>query len=393
GDTEQTYQSDFFLYDLRTKETRRVTTDLQCLPASGFPTVEPPSMPVWLDEQHVLFHAVRSGAGGLYVIDLGTGEVQGIDGGRSIRSGMSVDKAHRFVVQSFASLEQVGEICVFDRHEGKNSTITSYSTSVFAESPPAQWERFDITRAGHVIEAWLLKPHGFDAAKKYPVVIDIHGGPNGFYGYAFNATQQVLATNGIAVVYCNPRGSTSYGRKFTQLVTEDWGGDDYLDIMAVLDKALERPYLDAQRTGIWGYSYGGYMTAWTIAQNHRFKAAVCGAPCFDLESMFGTSDISYEFGRLQWGGAPHEAREWYATHSPSHIAHNTRTPTLIIQGEADNRCPIGQGEQMFVALKEAGCEVEFARYPGGSHLFMRVGPPEHREDVLTRLLGWFQSHL
>jgi dipeptidyl aminopeptidase/acylaminoacyl peptidase len=350
-------------------------------------------MPVWLDEQHVLFHAVHAGASGLYVIDVQSGNVEQIDGGRSIRSGMSVDRAHRFVVQSFASLEQVGELCVFDTQDGKSSTITSYSDAVFAESPPAEWERFDITRAGHVIEAWLLKPRGFDATKNYPVVIDIHGGPNGFYGYAFNATQQLLASNGIAVVYCNPRGSSSYGREFTQLVTEDWGGDDYLDIMAVLDTALQRPYLDAERTGIWGYSYGGYMTAWTIAQNHRFKAAVCGAPCFDLESMFGTSDISHEFGRLQWGGAPHEAREWYATHSPSQIAHNTRTPTLIIQGEADNRCPIGQGEQMFVALKQAGCEVEFARYPGGSHLFLRVGPPEHREDVLTRILAWFESRL
>ena len=135
------------------------------------------------------------------------------------------------------------------------------------------------------------------------------------------------------------------------------------------------------------------MTAWTIAQNHRFKAAVCGAPCFDLESMFGTSDISHEFGMLQWGGPPHEAREWYATHSPSQFAHNTKTPTLIIQGEADNRCPVGQSEQMFVTLKQAGCEVEMARYPGGSHLFMRAGPPEHREDVLARVLAWFQGHL
>jgi dipeptidyl aminopeptidase/acylaminoacyl peptidase len=393
GDTAQTYQSDFFLHDVRSGETRRVTTDLQCLPVAGFPTIEPPSMPVWLDEQPVLFHAVHAGASGLYVINLESGDVEQIDGGCSIRSGMSVDRAHRFVVQSFASLEQVGELCVFDLNEGKSTAITSYSEPVFKESPPAEWERFDITRAGHVIEAWLLKPRGFDATKKYPVVIDIHGGPNGFYGYAFNATQQLLASNGIAVVYCNPRGSSSHGRDFTQLVTEDWGGDDYLDIMAVLDTALQRPYLDAERTGIWGYSYGGYMTAWTIAQNHRFKAAVCGAPCFDLESMFGTSDISHEFGRLQWGGAPHEAREWYATHSPSQIAHNTRTPTLIIQGEADNRCPIGQGEQMFVALKQAGCEVEFARYPGGSHLFLRVGPPEHREDVLTRILAWFESRL
>jgi dipeptidyl aminopeptidase/acylaminoacyl peptidase len=135
------------------------------------------------------------------------------------------------------------------------------------------------------------------------------------------------------------------------------------------------------------------MTAWTISQTQRFKAAVCGAPCFDLESMFGTSDISHTFGVLQWGGAPHEAREWYATHSPSQFAHNTRTPTLIIHGEADDRCPIGQGEQMFVTLKRAGVDVEFARYPGGSHLFMRTGPAEHRLDVLERVLGWFKSRL
>jgi dipeptidyl aminopeptidase/acylaminoacyl peptidase len=163
--------------------------------------------------------------------------------------------------------------------------------------------------------------------------------------------------------------------------------------MAVMDRACEEPYVDETRQGIWGYSYGGYMTAWTIGRNHRFKAAVCGAPCFDLESMYGTSDISHTFGPLQWGGVPHEAREWYATHSPSHFAHNTRTPTLIIQGEEDHRCPVGQGEAMFVALKQAGCEVEFARYPGGSHLFMSTGPAEHREDVLRRTLEWFQRWL
>jgi dipeptidyl aminopeptidase/acylaminoacyl peptidase len=393
GDPGHTWQADFFVYDVAGGESRRVTTDLQQLPAAGFPTVEPPSMPAWLDGQRVLFHAVHRGASGLFAIDLATGGVEQVDGGQSVRSGMSVDRARRYVVQSFASLEAIGEITVFDRQEGASKVITSYSGPVFAETPTAKWERFDISRNGYVIEAWLLKPAGFDAAKKYPLVVDIHGGPNGYYGYAFNAIQQVLATNGMVVVYCNPRGSSSYGREFTQQVMGDWGGEDYEDIMAVVDEALKRPYCDPSRTGIWGYSYGGYMTAWTIAQNHRFKAAVCGAPCFDLESMYGTSDISHEFGPLQWGGAPHEAREWYATHSPSQIAHNTRTPTLIIQGEADDRCPVGQGEAMFVALKQAGCEVEFARYPGGSHLFMRVGPAEHREDVLARVLGWFQTHL
>ena len=393
GDTKATSQSDFFVYTLASEETRRVTADLQCLPAAGFPTLEPPSMPVWLDDSHVLFHAVRAGASGIYVIDLDSGAVEQIEGGTSLRSGFSTDAAHRYIAQGVASLDAVGELLVFDRETGKSSQITEYSAPVFAETPAATWERFDISRGGYVIESWLLFPPGFDASKKYPLVLDIHGGPNGFYGYGFVPMQQVLATNGFIVLFCNPRGSSSYGREFTQQVTGDWGGEDYLDIMASVDEAVKRPYVDAERLGIYGYSYGGYMTAWTIGQNHRFKAAVCGAPCFDLESMFGTSDISHEFGMLQWGGPPHEAREWYATHSPSQFAHNTKTPTLIIQGEADNRCPVGQSEQMFVTLKQAGCEVEMARYPGGSHLFMRSGPPEHRQDVLARVLAWFQGHL
>jgi dipeptidyl aminopeptidase/acylaminoacyl peptidase len=177
------------------------------------------------------------------------------------------------------------------------------------------------------------------------------------------------------------------------MVRCDWGGEDYLDLMAVLDTALERPYADASRTGIWGYSYGGFMTAWAIGHTRRFKAAVCGAPCFDLESMYGTSDISHVWGPYQWGGTPHDASEAFAAHSPSTFAHRATTPTLILHGEADHRCPIGQGEQMFVALKQAGCEVEFARYPGGAHAMLRVGPPSHRADFLERVLAWFSDHL
>jgi dipeptidyl aminopeptidase/acylaminoacyl peptidase len=393
GDTRNTWQSDFFVHTLASGETRRITDDLQCLPAAGFPTIDPPSMPVWLDDSHVMFHALRAGASGLYVIDLESGAVEQVEGTQSMRVGFGLDANHRYVAQAGATLESVGEVLVFDRESGSTKTITSYSAPVLEESPSARWERFDVSRGGYVIEAWLLFPADFDASKSYPLVLDIHGGPNGAYGYAFNPVQQCLATNGFLVVYCNPRGSSTYGREFTQQVTCDWGGEDYLDIMAVLDAAVARPYVDSSRLGIWGYSYGGFMTAWTIAQNHRFKAAVCGAPCFDLESMFGTSDISHEFGALQWGGPPWEQREWYATHSPSRFAHNTRTPTLIIQGEDDQRCPVGQGEQMFITLKKAGCEVEFARYPGGSHLFMRVGHPEHRADVLGRVLNWFQTHL
>ena len=393
GEPRQTYQPDYYVYDVASQDLRQVTQDLPCFPASGFPTIEAPSMPVWIDDRRILFSAYHHASSGLWELGVDSGELQPVEGSQCIRSGFSMDAAHRHVVQGYSSLETTGELWVFDRETGEAKVITRYSKPVLGKTPMAAWERFDVARAGRVIEAWVLRPADFDPAKKYPVILDIHGGPNGYYGYAFNAMQQCLATNGFVVVFCNPGGSTSYGREFTQLVTRDWGGEDYLDLMAVLDEALKRPYCDAERAGIWGYSYGGYMTAWTIAQNHRFKAAVCGAPCFDLEAMYGTSDISHEFGELQWGGPPHQAREWYATHSPSQIAHNTRTPTLIIQGEADDRCPVGQGEAMFVALKKAGVETEFARYPGGSHLFMRAGPPAQREDALARVLAWFQSHL
>jgi dipeptidyl aminopeptidase/acylaminoacyl peptidase len=393
GDTAQTWQTDLFVYDVASGTIRRLTDDLACLPVAGRPGLVPPSQPVWLDDRKALFHAVRAGASGLYIVDVETGRVEPVHQGRSLNVGLSVDANRRAAVQGYSSLETTGDVVAIDLAAGTERLVTRTNASVLAEAPPAQWERFDVQRGGFTIEAWLLKPPGFDPSRRYPLILDIHGGPNGQYGYDFRPVPECLATHGFLVVYCNPRGSGSYGRHFTQQVTRDWGGEDYLDLMAVVDATLERPYVDPERTGIFGYSYGGYMTAWTIGQTDRFKAAVCGAPCFDLESMYGTSDISHTFGDLQWGGAPHAVPEWYAARSPSNFAHRARTPTLIVHGEADERCPIGQGEQMFVALKKADCEVEFARYPGSAHSFTTFGPPEHRADYLSRVLGWFSARL
>lgn len=393
GDTTNTHQTDFFVHDVKSGATRRLTDDLQVLPVGGMPGMAAPSQPVWLDDHQVLFHAARAGASGLYVIDAESGAVEPVQTWQATHGGMSVDNIKRYVVQGHSSPQATGEISVYDSQTSVSRVITSYSQAVLSEAPPAQWERLEIQRGEFTIEAWLLKPPDFDTTKRYPVVLDIHGGPNGHFGYGFNHVHQSLATNGFLVAIANPRGSSSYGRFFTQQVTEDWGGEDYQDLMAVVDEVLKRPYADPERTGVSGYSYGGYMTSWIIGQTSRFKAAVCGAPCFDLESMWGTSDISHTFGAMQWGGPPHEAREWYAAHSPSTYAHRATTPTLIIHGDADERCPIGQGEQMFMTLLKAGCEVGFARYPGAAHGFRMAGPPPFREDALRRTLDWFTSHL
>ncbi len=392
GDTERTWQLDFFLV-LSCGALRRLTHDLACQPLESWSMFVSPSQPVWLDGRRALFTAARGGASGLYELDTETGEVTVIQTWLAEHWGMSVDSARRWVVQTRGSLEAVGEVVAYDLATGATRQLTDQNGAILREAPPAAWERFDVQRGEFTIEAWLLKPRDFDPARRYPVILDVHGGPNGWYGYEFSHVQQMLASHGFLVVFSNPRGSGSYGRRFTQQVIRDWGGEDFRDLMAVVDAVLERPYADSERLGIYGYSYGGYMTAWTIAQTGRFRAAVCGAPVFDLESFYGTSDIGHVWGPQQWGGKPHECREWYTAHSPATFAHRARTPTLILHGEADDRCPIGQGEQMFAILKANGCEVEFVRYPGGHHLFPWTGEPAHIEDFLQRVLDWFQRHL
>ena len=390
GDTSMTWQSDIFVYDIASGETIRLTDDLECLPVGGEGAS---AQPVWLDDRQVLFHAIRAGGSGLYVADSERGAVERVVWWQAQHSGMSTDAEKRYVVQSRSAMDSAGQIAVYDMQAGEQKIIVDPNVDVLAEHPAALWERIDVERGGQTIEAWLLKPVDFDESKKYPVILDIHGGPNGFYGYSLSPNHQVLATAGYLVVYSNPRGSSSYGREFTQMVTEDWGGEDFLDLMAVADAALKRPYIDPERTGVYGYSYGGYMTSWVIGQTDRFKAAAIGAPAVDLISMFGTSDISHEFGARHWMGTPWENRDWYIDRSPITHLHKATTPALILHAEGDVRCPIGQGEMTFATLKKVGVETEFVRYPGGDHLFFLMGEPRYIADFHERILAWFKRHL
>jgi dipeptidyl aminopeptidase/acylaminoacyl peptidase len=393
GEPLRTSQLDFFVYDVVGGVTRRLTDDLFCSPISSWSPFAPPMQPVWLDERRVLFGAGHRAKSGLFVLDTETGQVETEREWEAAYWSMNVDAAHRYVAVDGSSFETAGEVVIYDRQTTTTHRLTDQNSALLGEAPPAGWERFDVGRGEYTIEAWLLKPPGFDPARRYPLVVDVHGGPNDWYGYDFGYVQQALAGAGFLVVFCNPRGSASYGRRFAQQVTGDWGGEDFRDVMAVVDEALKRPYADPNRTGIFGYSYGGYMTSWTIGQTDRFKAAVVGAPVFDLESFYGTSDIGYVWGPYQWDGAPFERREWCIARSPATYAHRVKTPTLILHGEADDRCPIGQGEQLFALLKAAGCETEFVRYPNSHHHFLWGGEPTYVEDFLRRTVEWFKRHL
>ena len=191
----------------------------------------------------------------------------------------------------------------------------------------------------------------------------------------------------------NPRGSSTYGKEFMMAVLGDWGGEDYQDLMAAVDEVAARPYVDESRLGVHGYSYGGFMSSWMVGHTDRFKAAVVGAPCIDLYSMYGTSDIGVSFGEAQWSGTLVDAAQELVKHSPITYAANVNTPVLLLHGEADARCPIAQSEAYFVVLKRLGKEVEFVRFPDCSHLFPRMGHPKMREEYLARTLGWFDRWL
>lgn len=389
-DVGQSLYPEYYVFDVSTGETRQLTHDHRSVPAAGLGA---PTVPVWLDERLVLLHSVLEGGSVLEVLDTETGSVRLLHRAQCRNSGMSVDRSRRYVVQGHQSPSRFGEISVYDRDSGVMAPITTLNAAVLSERRPADCEQFQVRSGRFSIDCWLLRPPNFSPDRRYPVVLDIHGGPSSDYGYGFMAHQQCLATNGFLVLYANPRGSTSYGREFAQQVIRDWGGGDCADVLAALDAVLERPYADPARTGVFGISYGGYLTSWIIGHTDRFAAAVCGEPIFDLESDYGTSDVAFNGLERHGGGPPHLERKWYAEHSPSTYAHCTSTPTLIFAGEADQRCPIGQSEQMFTALKKAGCVTEFARYPGGWHMFFAAGPPEHRADFLARTVTWFQEHL
>ncbi len=225
------------------------------------------------------------------------------------------------------------------------------------------------------------------------MVLDVHGGPNSAFLDAFTAHQQVLATAGYVVLAVNPRGSSTYGADFMMSVLGDWGGEDFLDLMAAVDEVAMRPYVDRASLGIHGSSYGGYMTTWAIGHTDRFRAAVAGAPCTNLSSMYGTSDIGVSFGERHWGGTRMEALERFLERSPISYVENVQTPLLLMHGEADVRVPMEQSEQYYVSLKRLGKTAEFVRFPDFSHLSKRSGHPVLRQEYGDRMLAWFDGYL
>ena len=273
--------------------------------------------------------------------------------------------------------------------------LTDLNRDWNAEVARARPERFRFERAGFSVDGWVMPPFGREAGRRYPVLLNIHGGPASQYGHRFFDEFQVYAGAGYAVVYLNPRGSRGYGEAFARAVVGDWGGGDYADLMAGLDEALGRfDYLDAGRLGVMGGSYGGFMTSWIVGHTDRFRAACSERAVNAAWSMYGTSDIGFWFQEAHaLGRPPWEDLRWYLERSPLSYARDIRTPLLIVHSESDLRCPMEQAEQLYVALKKLKRTVRFVRFPDEDHELSRSGRPRHRLARFRILLEWFGEHL
>ena len=291
------------------------------------------------------------------------------------------------------SPRSTAELAYVDLDSAVTRKFTSYAGPYLESHPPALMEKFTISRGSFEIESRVLLPPDFSDTKSYPLVVDIHGGPNGRFTDNFDPVHQIVATNGYIVLTVNPRGSSTYSPEFTKAVREDWGGEDYLDILASVEELASRPYVDENRMVLHGSSYGGFMSSWIVGHDHRFKAAIVASMCANLHSMYGTSDLGTVLGDLNWGGVYNAARDKYLELSPITYAPNVQTPVLLIHGEEDLRCQIEQSEQYFVALKRLGKTVEFARFPDSDHTFRRAGHPTLIVEYYRLVFDWLERYI
>lgn len=246
---------------------------------------------------------------------------------------------------------------------------------------------------GWPMEGFFVKPLGWQPGKKYPMILVIHGGPEGMFGVGWYHEFQVYAAKGWAVFFCNPRGSTGYGEKFERGEINNWGGMDYQDIMAGVDAALtQNPWVDSNNLGVTGGSYGGYMTNWIVSHTNRFKAAVTLRSVSNFVSDEGTRD--YPYGHEDYfKGIVFDDLDQYWDASPLKYARNVHTPTLILHSDMDFRVPIEQGEQWFRALQHYGVPSEIVMFPRENHNLTRTGEPKHLVESLNWQLYWFDRYL
>jgi len=368
--------------------------DLKLLTSSLDRTCDPyPSIrePIW-DGGAIVFAIEDRGNIHLYRVSPDGGEPELVAGGDIVLSGY--DARDGQIVRTGSTAPNLGELYAGEKR------LTDVGAAFAKGRELVAPERFTaISKDGTEVEAWIARPAGFEEGKRYPALLNIHGGPFTQYGNGFFDETQVYAGGGYAVIYSNPRGSSGYSEEWGRAIMgpgelgPGWGTVDYEDLLAVVDTALERyDFCDPERLGVLGGSYGGYMTSWIVSHTNRFKAACSERAVNSLVSMYGSSDMGWVFKGYH-GTFVHEDVEKYLQISPWTYAKEIETPLLILHSEQDLRCNIEQAEQLFTTLRLLEKDVEFVRFPAESHELTRSGNPVHRVQRFELVLEWFDRYL
>lgn len=350
--------------------------------------------PIWSkDGSRIFFIATDHGATGLYEATL-EGELKVVYKNDNHVFGFSYDDASDSFILGISTPTNPCNYYLLDAAR-ELSRLTDANADFLEEVELSEPETLTYqAEDGTEIQGWLLRPYGFEEGEKYPFVLEIHGGPHAMYGQSFFHEMQLLAAKGYVVLYTNPRGSHGYGQEFVHAVVGHYGEGDYTDLMTGVDYVLENyDFIDEERMGVTGGSYGGYMTNWIVTKTNRFKAAVTQRSISNWMSFYGVSDIGFFFTKWEHGINLLEDPEKLWEISPLKYVENIETPLLILHGERDFRCPIEQAEQLFITMRHLRKEVEFVRFPGANHELSRSGNPDLRIARLDNITGWFDKYL
>jgi dipeptidyl aminopeptidase/acylaminoacyl peptidase len=356
---------------------------------------ERPNVSGWsMDSARVLFVESNRTRNGLYALPLDGPPQTVYETTRGVLQGVSVNSKGTLAGAVFESSEEAPEAFVMPLDGGKLVRVSEANAGLpkppTGETRVVRWKSKD----GLEIDGLLTLPAGHETSRKYPLILNIHGGPAGVFSESFTGRPGIyplasLAAKGYAVLRPNPRGSGGYGKKFRFANLHDWGGADYLDLMTGVDHVISMGVADPERLAVMGWSYGGFMTSWVVTQTRRFKAAVVGAAVTNLWSFTGTSDIT-GFLPDYFKGEPWENFAGYQKHSPMSHVKGVSTPSLILHGEADLRVPISQGYEFYNALKRQGATAKMVVYPRMPH-----GPvePKFQLDIMQRHIDWVEKYV
>ncbi len=344
------------------------------------------------DGKTIYFLVTTHGAGHVYSVPVAGGEVREVIGGK--RQVLNFGIAGERIVFAAATADMPCDLFTADllgKHERRLTDVNRDFMDEFHLSPA---EEFWLDRPdGGRVQGWMMMPPGFDEKQKYPLILEIHGGPHVAYGQAYLHEFQLLAARGNIVLFTNPRGSQGYGQTFADAITNDWGGIDYDDLMACVDYAVAQGHVDETRLGVGGGSYGGYMTAWAVGHTQRFKAAVASRAVTNLYSAWGSGDYTWALWSWEFQGTPQDRTELYLERSPVTYVKEIHTPLLLTHAIDDYRVEIEQADELYRALKVLQRTVKLVLFPSGGHDVSRTGKPSLKVERLEHIAGWFDRYM